>query len=232
RHFGDRDDNHDCGLCDACAPDGCVAARFRPPTGQEAKELARLLLEVDDWRGTAAGALYRRLFGDAVSRNEYERWLDALVRAGLLVASEETFEKDGKQIRYRRVFRKPGATASLDDVRLPDVRTKGRSSRGPTKKAQPATPKRKTGKPRKVQSTIVTDGSEADAKVVERLRDWRLRQARSKRVPAFRIMTDRTMYAIATILPESKDALLRVHGVGPKLADKYGAMILSLIRSG
>ncbi|PIE06224.1 MAG: hypothetical protein CSA75_00660 [Sorangium cellulosum] len=227
-----------------------MAARFRSPTAAEARRLAQLILEVNDWRGTAAGALYRRTFEDSgITRNEYERWVDALVKVGLLFSVEESFEKDGQTIRYRRLVRNPKSSASLNDVRLPEAipcntRSRATSSK-PSKGRRPnAKDTKRAKKTRKSKEGRHTKGkgkaankpdpasleAMANAAVVERLRSWRLSQARLKRIPAFRIMTDRTLFAIATTLPESKDALLRVHGVGPKLADKYGTKILSLIR--
>ena len=234
RHFGDRDDDVVCGLCDTCLPDECVAARYRPPNGDEARQLAQLILEIDDWRGTASGALFRRLFeGSSVDRNEYERWVDALIKVELITAVDESFDKDGKQIRYRRLFRNRDATASLEEVRLPEALSKTPPAKRSRKKPAEPTPTKKKSRKKstpKVAEPPSEEGVEADEKVVERLREWRLKQSRSKRIPAFRVMTDRTLYAIAAILPESKEALLRVHGVGPKLADKYGTKILSLIR--
>ena len=234
RHFGDRDDDRTCGLCDTCQPSACVAARYRGPTGNEAKQMARILLEIDGWRGFASGALYRRLFeGSKVERNEFERWVDALAKAGLVVSVEETFEKDGKQIRYRRLLR--GQEGSIEQVRLPDGLGKGGPEVGPVGKAKRVpVSKRPKGKgaASETQGAALAADAVADAVVMERLRGWRLQQAKSKRIPAFRVMTDRTLQAIAAELPSTKEALLRVHGVGPKLADKYGTKILQLVQEG
>ncbi len=229
RHFGDRDDDRTCGLCDACQPTACVAARYRGPTGNESKQMARILLEIDGWRGLASGTLYRRLFeGSSVERNQFERWVDALVKAGLVVSVDETFEKDGKQIRYRRLLR--GQEGSLDQVRL--VGGLGSEGAGRSKRATATRPSKSKVAVGSAQGTGGTVEAIADAAVMERLRAWRLQQAKSKRIPAFRVMTDRTLQAIAAELPTTIEALLRVHGVGPKLADKYGTKILQLVREG
>ncbi len=65
--------------------------------------------------------------------------------------------------------------------------------------------------------------------LVEALRAWRLAEARRRRVPAFRILTDRVLGAIATARPRDGAALQRIHGVGPTLAERYGDAILALI---
>ncbi|MFY0563415.1 DNA topoisomerase 3 [Archangium lansingense] len=65
--------------------------------------------------------------------------------------------------------------------------------------------------------------------LVEALKAWRLTEARRRRVPAFRILTDKVLGAIATACPRDGSALQRIHGVGPKLAERYGEAILSLV---
>lgn len=70
----------------------------------------------------------------------------------------------------------------------------------------------------------------ADARLVERLRQWRLDKSKAKRIPAFRVLTDQTMYAIAAARPSTPGELLDVHGVGPKMVEKYGKQLLALVR--
>ena len=64
--------------------------------------------------------------------------------------------------------------------------------------------------------------------LVERLRTWRADEARRRRVPAFRVLTDRTLYGIASARPTNEDELLAIRGMGPALVRKYGAKLLSL----
>ncbi|MFP2962934.1 HRDC domain-containing protein [Myxococcus sp. 1LA] len=61
------------------------------------------------------------------------------------------------------------------------------------------------------------------------MKAWRLAEARKRRVPAFRILTDRVLEAIATSCPENGSELMAIHGVGPSLTERYGAQILSLV---
>ncbi|MCD4653088.1 HRDC domain-containing protein, partial [bacterium] len=51
-----------------------------------------------------------------------------------------------------------------------------------------------------------------------------------RRVPAFRIFSNRTLRELATALPRDEDELLEVHGIGPALLRKHGEDILHLIR--
>jgi DNA helicase-2/ATP-dependent DNA helicase PcrA len=51
-------------------------------------------------------------------------------------------------------------------------------------------------------------------------------------VPAFRVMTDRTLHAIAAASPGSLQQLQRLQGVGPKLVERHGRALLELLSRG
>ncbi len=70
---------------------------------------------------------------------------------------------------------------------------------------------------------------EAPPGLVDSLKAWRLAEARKRKVPAFRILTDRVLGAIAAARPENGAALMAIHGVGPALTERYGSQILSLV---
>ncbi|RJS23864.1 RecQ family ATP-dependent DNA helicase [Corallococcus sp. H22C18031201] len=73
------------------------------------------------------------------------------------------------------------------------------------------------------------DTAEASPVLVESLKAWRLAEARKRRVPAFRILTDRVLGAIASARPATGAELMSIHGVGPALTERYGAQLLSLV---
>jgi DNA topoisomerase-3 len=73
---------------------------------------------------------------------------------------------------------------------------------------------------------------DAPAGLVEALREFRREEAKARSVPAFRILTDRVLFAIAQERPTSEAELLRVHGVSPSLTKKYGRDLLRITRSG
>jgi DNA topoisomerase-3 len=66
--------------------------------------------------------------------------------------------------------------------------------------------------------------------LVEALREWRVREARRRRVPAFRIFPDRTLLALAAARPRDEDELLAVSGIGAALATRYGGELLGICR--
>ncbi|HSK53896.1 MAG TPA: ATP-dependent DNA helicase UvrD2 [Jiangellales bacterium] len=70
--------------------------------------------------------------------------------------------------------------------------------------------------------------SAIDEALFERLRSWRLEQARSQSVPAYVIFTDATLTAIAETRPASEGELSAVPGVGRAKLDRYGPAVLAL----
>lgn len=104
RHFGDQEDSFaPCGLCDVCAPNNCIARRFREPSRAEETAIARILEALSRSDEQATGKLHRETFPEGeLDRRAFEHILGGLVRAGLLILSEESFEKDGKEITYQR----------------------------------------------------------------------------------------------------------------------------------
>jgi DNA helicase-2/ATP-dependent DNA helicase PcrA len=68
-----------------------------------------------------------------------------------------------------------------------------------------------------------------DPRLVERLRAWRLDQARSQGVPAFVVFNDRTLQALASVRPSTSEGLLDVPGIGPGKLEAYGEELLELL---
>jgi DNA helicase II / ATP-dependent DNA helicase PcrA len=72
--------------------------------------------------------------------------------------------------------------------------------------------------------------SSVDEILFERLRAWRLEQAREQNVPAYVVFTDATLTAIAEAKPDDEHALATVPGVGRTKLDRYGAAVLAMCR--
>jgi ATP-dependent DNA helicase RecQ len=71
---------------------------------------------------------------------------------------------------------------------------------------------------------------EVDEALFERLRAWRLKQAREEDMPTFVVFHDSHLQAIAARRPTTLDALSEVKGVGPRKLEKYGVAIIGLVR--
>ncbi len=62
------------------------------------------------------------------------------------------------------------------------------------------------------------------------LKAWRLTLAQKQKVAAYVIFSDRTLDAIATDKPTSREALERIKGVGPKKLEQYAEVIVQLVQ--
>lgn len=73
------------------------------------------------------------------------------------------------------------------------------------------------------------DLPEADRAVFDALRDWRRAESRKADVPAFVIFNDATLIAVASARPRNRTELLRVSGVGPVKAQRFGDDLLRIV---
>lgn len=71
---------------------------------------------------------------------------------------------------------------------------------------------------------------EADAKLFEKLRAWRLALATESGKPAFTVLGNAPLAAIAEAKPTSMADLARIHGMGPMKLEQYGEALLSLVK--
>ena len=68
-----------------------------------------------------------------------------------------------------------------------------------------------------------------DAALLERLKAWRLAEARTQSVPAFVILHDKTLAEIARQRPHTLSALGSVSGIGAKKLERYGRALVELV---
>ena len=64
----------------------------------------------------------------------------------------------------------------------------------------------------------------------EILRERRRELAAEENVPPYVVFSDKTLFEIASKYPQSREALLNIHGIGAHKFEKYGDIIISLIR--
>ncbi|MCZ0993502.1 ATP-dependent DNA helicase UvrD2 [Streptomyces noursei] len=67
-----------------------------------------------------------------------------------------------------------------------------------------------------------------DEALYERLRDWRAEQAARTRQPAYCVFTDKTLMAIAEVVPTAAEELSVIPGVGRRKLDRFGADVLAI----
>jgi ATP-dependent DNA helicase RecQ len=81
----------------------------------------------------------------------------------------------------------------------------------------------------KAAKTDTDDWQGVDRDLFERLRRWRRRIAEARGKPAWTILDDKALRAIAREQPDSLAALLRCKGIGEKRLADFGADILDLV---
>jgi DNA topoisomerase-3 len=233
-HFGDReDDGTPCGTCDVCDPDGAVAARTRGPTEDERAALERMASALGAEDGQALGKLFRDAAEGSVSRASFQRLVQGLGRAGLLRVRDESFQKDGRTVRFQRVFRSardPKALkAALDEVRVP-VGPAGSTTRSKSRK-KPAEGSKGRARGRE-RTAALASAADVPRALVDALRTWRLETAKREGVPAFRVLTDRQLLALAKADPRDRGGLLELSGFGQRKVERYGDALLEILRDG
>jgi DNA topoisomerase-3 len=235
RHFGDVQDGlKPCGICDFCAPADCIAQRFREPTEKE-RLLAWDIL--DTLRMAGGGRSIGKLHGElcpngAPNRDQFEELVGSLARAGLLRLTDAVFEKDGRQIPFRKASLTRDAEYVDEDTPLElSIRegTTGKvTSRGTLGVRKGADHRRKKKQPPR-REVPVRPVAIAPPHTEEVLRAWRLTLAKRQGVPAFRIMTDKVLGAIARNRPRTAAELLAIPGIGIASVEKYGAQIYRIL---
>ena len=233
RHFGDVEDaSRSCGLCDVCDPGGAVLRLFRRATAAE-QGIAQSI--ADDLRSVeykATGTLQRNLeLVGRLSRNDFDALLDAMVRARLITMEDAEFEKDGEVIRFRKVKLAPKGLEMRASSPMELLLSDGVVEELRPRYSAPAKPKKakaaKAGVTRSAETEPATLSAQGEA-LAARLREWRAGEAKRLGVPAYVVLHDRSLAALALARPVNPRELLEIDGIGPGKVERFGAAILGL----
>ena len=238
-HFGDLADGQEaCRICDFCAPERCAAQRFRTATEAERVALFRVVAVLRSGGVKSTGKLYNEMYPNRdISRDAFEEVLGAMARAGLVRLSDAVFEKDGKQIPYRKASL-THAAYSVDETTpiefvMKDTTPASTKRKRKKKAAVPAQRKRARGAETPAQPKPASDTRRPEAgpnsQLEEVLRAWRLAEAKRRGVPAFRIFSDQVLRAMASRRPATARELLAIPGIGISTVEKYGARIYRIL---
>jgi ATP-dependent DNA helicase RecQ len=245
RHFGDdADAAQSCGVCDICDPAGAILRLFRRPTNAERAMAEAMLDELRPLGYKATGSLQRSLDPSGrFTREDFEALLDAMTRANLIAIEDAAFEKDGEVKRYRKVrlTERGLQTRNMAQVELllddgiaeefAGIETQKRARKTSKRDTTPprnATNRTKSQAERPAEEAVPqTLSAEAEA-LVARLKQWRTGEAKRLRVPAYCVMHDRTLTAVAFARPTNLRQLLEIDGIGTTKVEKFGAAILDL----
>ena len=239
RHFGDlADSRKPCSICDFCAPDQCIGQHFRPATDVELKAAKLALAELAEDGSKSTGRLHTQIFPHGeMLRDDFEQVLGALARAGLVRLTEEVFEKDGRSIPYRKVHLTKAGEALEEDTPITLLMKTDAAVVQPRRKSKKKSKAAKRGaniQPAKPKPTVPVPAKApaAPSNLEERLRAWRMAEAKRLGVPAFRVFSDQALKAMAAKRPGSAAELLAIPGIGIRAVERYGAAIYRLLHEG
>jgi RecQ family ATP-dependent DNA helicase len=233
RHFGDVEDASQlCGKCDVCDPAGAELRQFRRASAAEREMVQQIVDELRAVDCKATGTLQRSLEAvGRLSRDEFDGLLDAMVRAGLAEIEASEFEKDGEVIRFRKVRLTEAGLEVRSTTPLALLISDGIVEEFSGRGAAPARVKKtraaagKSAKKAEVGPMQLTEDGEA---LAARLREWRAAEAKRLRVPAYVVLHDRTLNALAQARPANPRQLLEIDGMGPAKVEKFGEAILGM----
>lgn len=164
---------------------------------------------------------------------EWDAVFLAGVSEGLMpISLAETDEAVAEERRLLYV----GITRAREHLELSFARSRNPGGRATRKRTRfldglwPDDPSDRRGRGRAVrgQARQLLTG-EHDVALFDALREWRLSVARESDKPAFTVLGDATLAAIAELKPTSVAQLARVNGVGPAKIDRYGPTILAIV---
>jgi ATP-dependent DNA helicase RecQ len=155
--------------------------------------------------------------------NEVERMVEALIALGCLRQEDLS---DQQHLRPVIRVTELGERVMRGDIRLP----------GPL--PINAHLRRKISGESTLSSSSAEGGVDAGSRssdpasvdLRERVRAWRMRQAKAKGLPAYCVFTNRALDALVDARPSSAQELAEVTGIGPATIKKYGEEILQLLR--
>ena len=224
KHFGDREDKgNPCDICDYCAPAATMSGRTRDPDRTEQAFLSDILNHLKTAGNPGTGRLYNNVCpGENYPRNDFEELLKALAREGLVKITEDSFDKDGRTIHYRRAeLTQEGYSFDKRDIvsiQAPFKETE--------KKRKPVTFKKRS----RTELSKPTLSAQGNQELYKKLRSWRNSIAKSRGIPAFRIFSNNVILNLCSELPTREDELFKVNGVGPYFVEKYGDKIIEIIK--
>lgn len=236
RHFGDEEDaSRPCGACDICDPEGAALRQFRRATAAELEIAHAIVRELRPVDYKAAGTLQRCVdVAGRMQRHEFDGLLDAMVRARLIEIEDAEYEKDGQVRRYRKIRL---TTAGLDvrlSTPLPLLLSDGvvdeYSSRvvPPSRRARKSPVAAQAPAQRQAPSAAAPPPTPEAEAVGAKLKEWRAAEAKRLGVPAYMVLQDRALNAIALARPANPNQLLAIDGFGPAKLKKFGESILRL----
>jgi DNA helicase-2/ATP-dependent DNA helicase PcrA len=202
--------------------------------GRQQATLADLIAELDERAAaqhapTVEGVTLASLH--AAKGLEWDAVFLAGVSEGLMpISLAETDEAVAEERRLLYV----GVTRAREHLELSYARSRtpgGRASRRRSRFLDGLWPEDGPGRRRGPGSPLARPVliGEYDEELFERLKEWRRQVATETDKPAYTVLRDSELAAIAEIRPASMADLARVNGIGPMKLDRFGPALLALV---
>ncbi|WP_417451030.1 DNA helicase RecQ [Kordiimonas sp.] len=216
RYFGD-EEKPPCGYCDTC---------LFPPASYDGTDQAKLALGAIDATGQMFGRTY---IIDLLTGAETKKIL-ASGHNGLACFATG---RQHSAATWQNIFRQMLASGLIDvdpEYGSLKIRQYGRDIMNNTAAVQFV--EQKVPRARPLSSVrSVAQIENADQPLFEYLKSTRLKLARAESVPAYVIFNDAVLMELAARQPRNEEELLAISGVGPRKAEKYGAVFLQALAS-
>jgi ATP-dependent DNA helicase RecQ len=206
-----------CGNCDNC---------LAPPTTWDATDAARKALSAIYRTGQRFGAVHlvdvlRGKEGERVARWGHDRLSVFGVGADLGDVEWRGVFRQLVALGYARVDHESHGALALTDLSRPVLRgERSVAMRGVARRA---------ARPQSARAAAAADLPPAAADLLQRLKAWRIAEARAQSLPAYVILHDSTLAEIALQRPGDLAGLSRIGGIGARKLERYGAAVLVLI---
>jgi RecQ family ATP-dependent DNA helicase len=255
------DANRPCGHCDICDPSGAVLRLFRRASNRERHWVQEVIdaLRASAYK-TPKGLRAELAWAESLDRDDFEELIGAMLRAGLIVVEDAEFEKDGKIIPFRKISLTDAgfdvrettplnllfSDGIVEEFGTPAApKKKRRAAESPQPRSAQAAEESRRQRPASNPASsapVAAKRSAANARppieligdaaeLAARLKDWRAAEAKRLGVPAYLVLHDRTLSALAAARPSTPHELLAIEGMGPSKVGRFGDAILELCGS-
>ncbi len=223
-----------CGLCDVCAPQTMVARALTPPDPAQQELADGLLRQLRSGGSAAAGTLFKWVCESrSWTRRQFEDVLSALTRSELVIQTEQSFQKAGEVIRFRRVeLTREGTRQAVTGARFRvdgPAKPVGEGAAKDRSSASSGQNRQRTSTP--APSEAIADDiqeSPLDEALWSVLRTWRKAESTSRGIPPFMVASNAVLKALARARPTTSADLLKVKGVGPAMVERYGRALVTI----
>lgn len=224
-YFGEQFEAENCGKCDVCAGqfsriDATREARMVLAAVEETGQRFGAVHLCDVLVGAATAKVRERQHDDlkcygSGSRKPKTYWrkmVSALLEDGALQLGDEGFPVPRVTEQGRDLAQGDGCFTLLEEEgEETELERAGRRTVG--------------------GGSAVVNEEPFHPELFERLRELRKEIADEQSVPPYVVFSDRTLRAMAALLPETTEQLQSIHGVGHNKLERYGAAFLGGIRS-